>query len=270
MELSTAIINELYKRVYLHNVANMIPVPKLKYDYNVILHMKRRGKDALVGPRQKSQVEAPEFAQTNFDLVKYGKLQRTIDVPDEDELSALLSPSKHMISDVTQVISQDINELLLVDGLQQFKAETKGSWSALSSTGNLSARNPLEDIATEMQRININHGIADTLGMNQITYAKFAGNTYIKGYESMLDQKNPGIFTNSKIPGLTFVIDPDIPNERACIFDRRALTVGDGPMVTEAFRDPREGVSGHVVRKWIQPLVSDTLKSAFGTYMTLA
>lgn len=268
VELSTAIINELYKEVYLHLGSNMIPVPKLKFDYDVILHMKTRGKSSLIKKRQKAQVEAPEFVQTNFDLANYGKLQRTIDVPDEDELTALLSPTKHMISDVTQVISQDINSLILEDGIQQFRNVAKGSWKDLAVNGNQSARNPLEDIATERKRITKNHGKVDTIVMNSVTYAHFVSNTYVKGYEQMLKQEQPGVFTFSKLPGMTFLVDEDIPDGVACVYAKKALTVGDGPMVTEAFRDPKEGVSGHVIRKWIQPLVNDTLKNAFGSYMT--
>ena len=268
VELSTSIINELYKEIYLHLGCNMIPVPKLKYDYDVIVHMKVRGKASLIKKRQKSQAEAPEFVQTQFDLANYGKLQRLIDIPDEDELTALLSPTKHMISDVTQVLAQDINSLILEDGIKQFKSVPKGDWSEIKATGNLSARSPLVDISVERKRITKNHGRINTIAMNSVTYAHFVGNTYIKGYEQMLRQEQPGVFTFSKLPGITFIVDEDMPDEAACLYDKKALTVGDGPMVTEAFRDPQEGVSGHVVRKWIQPLVNDKLKENFGSYMT--
>ncbi len=268
VELSTSIINELYKEVYLHLGSNMIPVPKLKYDYDVIVHMKTRGKKSLIKKRQKAQTEAPEFVQTQFDLANYGKLQRVIDVPDEDELTALLSPTKHMISDVTQVLAQDINQLILEDGLDQFKSVAKGPWDEISTTGNLSKRSPLKDLADERRRITKNHGRVNTIAMNSVTYAIFAGNTFVRGYEQMLKQEQPGVFTFSKLPGITFLIDEDIGDGNAYIYDKKALTVGDGPMVTEAFRDPKEGVSGHVIRKWIQPLVNDKLKDAFGTKMT--
>ena len=268
VELSTAIINEMYKDTYLHLGATFVPVPKLKYDYDVIDHMQVRGKAALVGKRMKAQSEAPSFTQTKFELDVYGKLQRMIDVPDEDEYTALLSPTKHMISDVTQVISQDINSLILEDGIQQFKPIRKGSWQSLASTGNQSSRNPLTDISNETQRITRNHGRANIIAMNQNTYAIFVSNTYVRGYEQMLTQRGPGEFTFSKLPGITFLLDVDIPDGVAAIYDKRALTVGDGPMVTEAFRNPQEGLSGHVIRKWIQPVVNTKLKSAFGTYMT--
>ncbi len=268
VELSTAILNELYKDVYLHLGANFMPVPKLKYDYDVMLHMKTRGKKSLVKKRGRSQAEAPEFVQTNFDLANYGKLQRLIDIPDEDELTALLSPTKQMISDVTQVFAQDINSLILEDGLQQFKTVAKGRWDEISTSGNLSKRSPLVDIQTERKRITKNHGKTNIIAMNSITYAHFVGNTFIKGYEQLLKQEQPGLFTFSKLPGLKFLLDEDIPDSTAFIYAQKALTVGDGPMVTEGFRDPKEGVSGHVIRKWIQPLVNDTLKGAFGSQMT--
>jgi hypothetical protein len=97
VELLTMIINDQYKNVYLHLGSHFVPVPKLKLDYDVMLHMQVRGKANLVGKRMKSQVESPEYVQTAFDLANYGKLQRTIDTPDEDELVALISPMKYMV-----------------------------------------------------------------------------------------------------------------------------------------------------------------------------
>ena len=268
VELSTAIINQMYKDVYLHHAGTFVPVPKLKYDYDIIEHMQTRGKKALVGKRQKAQNEAPRFSQTSFDLANYGRLQRTIDIPDEDEYTALLSPTSHMISDITQVVSQDINGIILEDGIQKFEEVEYGPWNTLAASGNQSEHNPLEQIAEETKRIRRNHGRADHFVMNSVQYAAFVSNTYVRGYEQMLTQREPGIFTFSKIPGLTFLIDEDMPNGVAAIISKRALTIGDGPMVTEAFRDPQQGVSGHVMRKWIQPVVNETLRSAFGTYMT--
>ena len=100
----------------------------------------------------------------------------------------MLSPTKHMISDVTQVISQDINSLILEDGLQKFQNTAKGSWKTLATSGTQSSRNPLDDIATERKRVTKNHGIVDTIAMNSVTYAHFVSNTYIRGYEQMLKQ----------------------------------------------------------------------------------
>lgn len=268
VELSTTILNEMYKEVFLHLGANMIPVPKLKHDYNVTLHVKTRGKDSLIKKRQKAQTEAPEFVQTNFDLANYGKLQRVIDIPDEDELTALLSPTKHMLSDISQVLSQDINSLILEDGIKQFKTRQKGSWSNFATGGNQSGRSPLVDLAEEGKRIKKNHGRANIIAMNSVTYAQFVGNTYVRGYEQMLKQEQPGVFTFSKLPGYTFLVDEDIDDGVCAIYAKKALTVGDGPMVTEAFRDAHAGTSGHVLRKWIQPLLNNVLKESFGSYMT--
>lgn len=267
VELMTAILNELYKETHLNKGANFIPVPKLKLDYDVMLHIKTRGKGALVKKRQKSTAEAPEFVQTNFDLANYGKLQRLVDIPDEDEMTALLSPTKHMISDITQVMAQDINQLILEDGIQKFKSVTKGSWKTLAGSGNQSSRNPLEDIAEERKRITKNHGRVDTAALNSVTWAHFTSNTFVRGYEHMLKQLQPGVMSFEKLPGISFIIDEDVPDSVMALYSRKALTVGDGPMVSEAFRDAQEGVSGHVIRKWIQPLVNSKLKDAFGSYM---
>lgn len=269
VELMTSIINDLYKDTFLHLACTFIPVPKLKLDYDVIDHMKVRGKAALVKKRQKAQVEAPTFTQTKFELDVYGRLQRVIDIPDEDELTALLSPTKHMINDITQVLSNDINGLLLEDGIQMFKrTPVSANWQDLASGGNQSVGNPLTDISDAIQTINRNHGRANIIVMNPNTYAVFVSNTYVRGYEQMLEQRQSGSFNFRKLPGLEFIIDVDMPDGSCAIFDKRALTVGDGPLVTEAFRNPEEAVSGHVMRKWIQPVVNETLRDTFGTYLT--
>lgn len=280
VELSTVIINELYKNVFLHLGAHFIPVPKLKLDYDVMLHMQVRGKSNLIGKRMKSQVESPEFVQTSFDLASYGKLQRQIDVPDEDELVALISPMKYMLSDAAKVIGQDINALIWQDGLSKYANETGAdldssdrtianvSWNSIASGGTINSRNPLDVLARETLRIERNHGHADTIAMNRATYAAFVSNTFVRGYEQMLTQESSGTFTFSKLPGLTFIVDADVPDGEAVIYTKNSLTVGDGPMVTEAFRDPQAGTSGHIVRKWIQPIVNSVLAKGFGSRLT--
>lgn len=267
VELLTAIINAQYKKVYLINGVNQVPVQKLKLDYDVQLHVKTRGKAALIKKRQKPNVEAPDFVQANFDMVAFGKLSRQIDSPDEDELSALISPLQKSLDDVAQVLGQDEN-LLILDAMDTFVVKAKGSWSALATSGNVSARSPLADIATERNRITKNHGRVDTLAMNSIDYANFVGNTYVKGYESLLTQQSPGVFTFDKLPGITFIVDEDITTGNAYLYDRRAIAHGIGPMISESFRDPYAGVSGHVIRKWVQPISPATLASGFAAKMT--
>jgi hypothetical protein len=267
VELLTAIRNEQYKEVYLRNGADIIPVPKLKLDYDVILHVKTRGKDALVPKRQKPEVEAPDFVQANFDLANFGKLARNIDVADEDELSALISPTQKSIQDISLVMSQDEN-LLILDEMDKFTAKAKASWSALNTNNDYSLRSPLKDIQTERKRITKNHGRTNVIAMNSLLWADFVGNTYVKGYEQLMRQEQPGLVTFDKLPGLQFIIDEDIADGVAYIYDKRALTIGEGPMVSESYRDPQAGVSGHVIRKWVQPLIETTLQSAFGSKMT--
>jgi hypothetical protein len=267
VELMTAIRNESYKDVFLRQGCDIIPVPKLKLDYDVILHVKTRGKNALVPKRQKPNVEAPDFVQANFDLANFGKLARNIDTADEDELSALISPTQKSIQDISNVMSQDEN-LLILDELENFTAKAKGSWSAMTTAGDFSARSPLKDIATERKRITKNHGRTNVCAMNSITWADFVGNTYVKGYEQLMRQEQPGIVTFDKLPGITFIIDEDIADGTAYLYDKRAMTLGEGPMVSESYRDPQAGVSGHVIRKWVQPLIETTLRSAFGSKMT--
>ena len=271
VELSTFILNEMYKKVYLHHGVTMIPIPKLRFDYPVVQHMKRRGKDALVKKRQPANVEASEYRQVRFEADLYGRLQRVIDVPDEDEYVAKLSPMKLQLSQMSKVMSQDINLIILEDGYEQFKENSAdyGSWTAFASTGtDTNTNNPLIAIGTEDERINLSHGTADTLAMNKVTYTKLTSNTYLRGFMQMWKQRAPGLFSLPQIGDYTIIVDNDIAPGEFFIFDKSALTVGDGPMVTEAYRDAQAGVSGQIVRKWLEPKLDSVLKDAFGTRIT--
>lgn len=267
VQLLTEIVNQQYKEVFLINGTTQIQVPKLKLDYDVQLHISTRGKNALVPKRQRGRVEAPEFIQTKFDLAAFGKLQRMIDTADEDELSALISPTQKAIDDITQVISQDENSLIK-DTLADFTDKAKASWSALNAGNDFSLNNPLIHIADERKRITKNHGRVNTMVLNSVQWAKFVSNTNIKGYTEMFRQEQPGVMSFDKLPGITFIIDEDIADAFAYIYDRRALTYGVGPMVSESFRDPFSAVSGHVIRKWVEPKINATLASAFGSELT--
>lgn len=270
VELMTEIINRQYKDVYLINGVTQRAVPKLKLDFDLQIHVKTRGSGALVKKRQKSMVEAPEFVQVSFDMVKYGKLQRVIDTTDEDELSALISPMSTALDDIAQVISQDEN-LLIKDALASLVDKSKGSWSAMNTDGNFSARNPLADLTTEIERIvaSPNHGRPKIFASNLSVLGTYLSNTFLRGYTQALDRDNDsGVGALPGFPGLTRITDVDLPANKAYIYDPRAIQYGLGPMISESFRDPQTGVSGNVVRKWVQPVVPTTLATAFGAELT--
>ena len=269
VELSTFILNEMYKKVFLHHGVTMIPLPKLRYDYPVVQHMKRRGKDALVKKRQPAHVEASEYRQVRFEADLYGRLQRVIDVPDEDEYVAKLSPMKLQLSQMSKVMSQDVNLIMLEDGYEKFKAVPKASWKTFAATGtDTNTRNPLDDIAVEDERINLNHGVADTLAVNKVTYTALASNTFLRGFLTMWKQHGPGLRSIDQLGDIQIIIDNDIAPGDAFYYDKSALTVGDGPMVTEAYRDAQAAVGGQIIRKWLEPKMDSILANGFGTRMT--
>lgn len=267
VELMTEIINKMYKDTFLINGVRKINVPKLKLDYDVILHIKSRGKNALVKKRQAPDVEAPEFVQASFDMVKFGKLARMIDTPDEDELSALISPMQSALDDVAQVISQDEN-LLIRDEMAKFGDVAKASWAAKNTNNDFSLNNPLDHIDTEIERIQINHGRPNIFASNIRTFGRYKSNTHLIGYTNALEREAQGVGGLPGYPGWTRITDVDLPDGKAYVYDQRALSYGIGPMVSESFRDPKQGVSGHVIRKWVEPLIPTLLQTAFGSEMT--
>lgn len=267
VELLTEIINRQYKNVYLINGVRKVPVPKLRLDFDIQIHIKRRGKGALVPKRQRVNVEAPQAVQASFDIVKFGKLARMIDTTDEDELSALISPMSTALEDLAQIMSQDEN-LLIADAMDNnFHTVSGHDWGAYSSGA--STNNPLDDITSELERIVKNHGRPGYIAMNMSTFGKYLSNLRIRGLFPMSDRDNDGgVGAMPGYPGLTRIIDTDLPYGKAYIWDMRALSYGEGPMVSESFRDPERGVSGHVIRKWVQPLVPTKLGTDWTTELT--
>lgn len=269
VELLTEIINRQYKRVFLINGVRQVPVPKLRLDYDIQLHIQRRGSGALVPKRQRPETESPSFVQANFDLVKYGKLARIIDTTDEDELSALISPLGTALEDLAQVLSQDEN-LIIRDAMDTFGVVTYNSWSARNASGNgFSTYNPLDQLSIEIERIVNNHGRPDIVAMDLVQFGYFKSNSYLVGYQDALSRESiGGVAGLPAIDGITRLIDSDLAQGVAYIWDQRALSYGVGPMISESFRDPKAGVSGHVVRKWVQPIVPTKLATAWCTKLT--
>jgi len=265
VELMTEIINKQYKEVFLIEAVRRIPVPKLKLDYDIQLHIKTRGKDALVPKRQKPMVEAPEFVQAKFDLVAFGKLSRIIDTPDEDELSALISPTQTAIDDISQVLSQDENSLI-ADELTKFGNVAGSSWSARAT--DFSDNNPLDQISTEIERITKNHGRVNIVATGIRQLGKYLSNSHLIGFTNALERDGQGVGSLPGFPGIKRITDVDVPDGIAYIYDQRGMTYGEGPMVSESFRDPQAAVSGHVIRKWVEPLLPTTFQTAWGTELT--
>lgn len=269
VELLTEVINRQYKRVFLINGVRKVPVAKLRLDYDIQLHIQRRGSGALVPKRMRPETESPSFVQANFDLVSFGKLARIIDTTDEDELSALISPMGTALEDLAQVISQDEN-LIIRDAMDTFGTVSYNSWSARNSSGNgFSTYNPLDHLSAEIERIVNNYGRPDMFACDMVQFGYYKSNSFLIGFTEALDRQNEGgIGGLPGFPGMTRITDSDLAQNVAYVWDQRALSYGEGPMISESFRDSKAGVSGHVVRKWVQPIVPTKLATAWCTKIT--
>lgn len=267
VELMTEIIDRQYKDVFLINGVRKVPVPKLRLDFDIQLHIKRRGTGALYPKRQRINVEAPQAVQAHFDMVAFGKLARNIDTTDEDELSALISPLSIALEDLAQIMSQDENLLIQNSMVTSFDSIAGTDWGAYSSGA--STNNPLDDVTTQVERIVDNYGKPMLFATEMRTLGKWLSNLRVRGLFPALDRDNNGGVGNLPgFPGLTRITDTDLPYGYAFIWDQRALSYGEGPMISESYRDPQSGVSGHVIRKWVEPLVPSPLSTDWTTMLT--
>ena len=261
VELLTEVINRMHREFWLIKGCTPIPVPKLKLDLPI------QGKyvaSKKVPKRQAATVKASTFTQANFDLWKNVV---DLDSPDEDEYSALISPLSFDLQQAADVLSQAENEQIYADGLSSFGDSTLGSWSA--HTAGVSTRNALTDITSALDTLikKPNFARPKYIAMNGITYSAYASNSWVQGSAFVNDREVIGMIPLPKVGGIIAIVDPEIPSGEAILYDPRAMLIGQGPMVSETYRDARAGVSGNVIRKWIQPMVPTDLQSKFGVHL---
>ena len=262
VELLTEVINRMHREFFLIKGTTPVPVPKLKLDLPV------QGKyvaSKKVPKRQAATVKASTFTQANFDLWKNVV---DLDSPDEDEFTALISPMAFDLQQSADVLSQAENEQIMADGLTNFTEQALGDWAA--HTAGVSTRNALTDVATELDTLikTPNFARPKLIAMNAITYSAYASNSWVQGATFVQDREITGLVPLPKVPGIQALIDPEMPAGVAVLYDPRAMLLGQGPVVSEQYRDERAGVSGNVIRKFIEPLVPTDLRSKFGVKLT--
>ena len=261
VELLTEVINRMWRECWLIKGCTPVPVPKLKLDLPVTGKYEASKK---VPKRQAATVKSSTFTQASFNLWKNVV---DLDSPDEDEYTALISPLSFDLQQAADALTQAENEQIYADGLVTFQSATLGSWAA--HTSGVSTRNALTDITTKLDALikKPNHARPKILAMNGITYSAYASNSWVQGSAFVQDREVIGIVPIPKIPGIMGLIDPEIPTGEAFLYDPRAMLLGQGPVTSETYRSAREGVSGNVIRKWVQPLVPSGLDTKFGYWL---
>jgi hypothetical protein len=262
VELLTEVINRMHREFHLIKGVTPVPVPKLKLDLPV------QGKytaSKKVPKRQPATVKSSTFTQASFNLWKNVV---DLDSPDEDEYSALISPMAFDLQQAADVLSQAENEQIYADGLVNFGASSLGSWAA--HTTGVSTRNALTDVASALETLikTPNFARPKYIAMNAVTYSAYASNSWVQGSAFVQDREIQGLVPLPKVPGIQALIDAEIPAGIAVMYDPRAMLFGQGPVVSETYRDERAGVSGNVIRKFVEPLVPTDLRSKFGVKFT--
>lgn len=262
VELLTEVINRMHREFHLIKGVTPVPVPKLKLDLPV------QGKyvaSKKVPKRQPATAKSSTFTQASFDLWKNAV---DLDSPDEDEFSALISPMAFDLQQAADVLSQAENEQIYADGLDNFNSAALGDWAA--HTAGVSTRNALTDIATRLETLikTPNFARPKFIAMNAVTYSAYASNSWVQGSAFVQDRELSGIVPLPKVPGIMALIDAEIPAGEAILYDPRAMLFGQGPVVSETYRDERAGVSGNVIRKFVEPLVPTGLRTKFGVQLT--
>ena len=142
----------------------------------------------------------------------------------------------------------------IVTEVETFTAASKGDWGAMTTNADFSARNPLDDITTEIAVIQALDFRPDTICMAPAVASAYLSNTFINGYNNATDRFSLGVVPLPKYPGIKLVIDLGFTATTATLFDSNTMLMGEGPTIAEAFRNPLQGADGWVIRQWLHPL----------------
>ena len=244
--LLTEVIRKQWRTFYAINATRRVPVPKLQLEVPITDKYSASLKvPEFVEPDQKTN----KFTQANLRLWKN---MVSIYESDEAQLKATIEPMSFEIDQASGALGKGANDQIVTE-INTATDSSKGDWGAMTTNADFSARNPLDDITTDVVTITNLNFRPDTLCMHPRVASDFMSNTFINGYENALDRVTEGVFPLPKYPGITAVVDLAFTNTTAVILDKSTMLLGEGPTTAEAFRNPLQSADGWVIRQWLEP-----------------
>ena len=158
------------------------------------------------------------------------------------------------IDQASGALAKAANEQI-VSEIETFTTAAKGDWGAMTTAGDFSARNPLDDIVDVISTITDNHFRPNVLCVHPRVISDYLSNTFIHAATRPDDlQMSGNVYDLPKVPTVKTVVDVGFTNTVATLFDQSTMLLGEGATVAEAFRDPFRGADGYVIRQFLQPL----------------
>lgn len=247
IDLLSEVIRRQWRDFNAIQAVRRVPVPKLQLNVPITNKFSASKK---VPELQEADQKSNTFTQANLRLWKN---VISIYESDESRLKATIEPLNFEIDQASGALAKAANEQI-VTAIETFTGSAKGDWGAMTSAGDFSARNPLNDIVDAVSTITDNNFRPNVICMHPRVASDYLSNTFIHAATRPDDQQISGVFDLPKFPGIKGVVDVGFTNTTATVFDQSTMLLGDGPTVAEAFRDPYRGADGYVIRQFLQPL----------------
>jgi hypothetical protein len=199
------------------------------------------------------QTKRPAVSRTAFNLTKdIGHVAFT----DEAQLRAVHDIFKQAI-DTAVTDMKRIRSNKIATELETATTSSGADWSAFTTDHNTTA--PQTNLGTVADIVFSNNGQANIITSHDKPWRNFTMSTYIKGLLQAVplpDLSLAKVITNvPALPGLTWYIDNEHTSTIACVFDKSAVYLMDGPKRVAQYRMEQEGIDGYIYRDWNLPKI---------------
>lgn len=247
VDMLQQVIGSMWKNTFARSATTSIPVPKLQL--NVPVRSAKMAARAKVGELNVANESNTEFTSVAFNLYK-----NVVDVfaSIEARLRGTIEPLDYDIKQAAGALGNLANTQIATL-IETATTASKGDWGAKTSGD--SDRDPIDDILTEFVVMNDLHYNPNYLCMHPRVWGDLLGNTnFTKGTAAAAVTRDlNGVFPLPIVNGITAVVDSAFTNTKATLLDSSTVLLGEGPIVSEQYRDARRGADGYIVRQFHEP-----------------
>jgi len=195
----------------------------------------------------------PGVARTSFDLTKdVGHVAFT----DEAQLRAVHDIFRQAI-DTAVTDMKRIRSNKIATELETATGVAGADWAAFTTDHNTTA--PQTNLGTVADTVFSNNGQANIITSHDKPWRNFTMSTYVKGLLQAVplpDLSLAKVITNvPALPGMTWYIDNEHTSTVACVFDKGAVYLMEGPKRVAQYRMEQEGIDGYIYRDWNLPKI---------------
>src|SRR5688572_3445013 len=161
----------------------------------------------------------------------------------------------HAVQDLRRLKAQKI-----AIELETAANESGGAdWAA--HTAGVSTTDPIRQIATVADIIELNGGTPNTIASHGRAFRDFAGNSRVNGQGQVTPEARFGTTVVGNLPGLpgfTWYVDNLKTAGLVTIYDKSAVLLMQGPVRTAQYRNELKGADGYITRDYNAVKIIDT------------